>query len=88
MTNTNKLEEKSSTALKFAYSSLVVFFMGFVGCMIWQLAGGLAMLASGVLGLIAIVLGIVEKNSKAWGLGLIPPALFVFFVFVGLAMRS
>ena len=81
MTGTNK-----STAINFAYSSLGFFAVSFFICIVSQGIGGFGMLGSCLLGLIAFVLGLVEKNAKAWGLGLITPVLFFALVCVGLAI--
>lgn len=81
MTNTNK-----STAISFAYWSLGLFAFSFVLCIVSQGIGGFGLLGSCLLGLIAFVLGLVEKNAKAWGLGLITPVLFFALVAIGLAM--
>jgi len=48
--------------------------------------GGLGLLGSCLLGLVAFVLGLIEKNAKAWGLGLIAPVLFLALTLIGLAM--
>lgn len=86
MTNTDK-KEKNSTSMKIAYGSVIGFFGAFLLAQVTELGGGLVMMLSGVLGLIAVVLGLVDKNPKAWGVGLIAPALFVFFLVVGIAMK-
>ena len=91
MTDKNKkttLETKNSVAENFAYISLGGFFIAFFLSVASTILGGLLMLLSGVLGLVAVVLGLIDKNPKAWGIGLISPALFVFFLCVGLAMRG
>jgi hypothetical protein len=82
------LETKNSVAETFAYISLGGFFAAFLLSVASALAGGLLMMGSGVCGLVAVVLGLIDKNPKAWGIGLISPALFVFFLCVGLAMRG
>jgi len=48
--------------------------------------GGLGLLGSCLLGVVAFVLGLIEKNAKAWGLGLIAPVLFLALTLIGLAM--
>jgi hypothetical protein len=80
--NTNK-----STAINFAYSSVGFFAASFFICVVSEKnMGGLGMLGGVVLGLIAFVLGLIEKNAKAWGLGLIAPVLFLALTLIGLAM--
>ena len=81
MTNTNK-----STAISFAYWSLGLFAFSFVLCIVSQGIGGFGLLGSCLLGLIAFVPGLVEKNTKAWALGLITPVLFFALVVIGLAV--
>ena len=82
MTDTDK-KINNSTALKFSYSSLAVFVIGFALCFANELLGGCGLVISCLIGLISVVLGLVEKNPKAWGLGLIPVMLFAFFAIVG-----
>ena len=81
MTNTNK-----STAINFAYSSLGFFAFSFLICVVSTTMGGLGLLGSCLLGVVAFVLGLIEKNAKAWGLGLIAPVLFLALTLIGLAM--
>mgnify|MGYP003657956110 FL=1 len=83
MTNTNK-----STAINFAYSSVGFFAFSFFICVVSTTMGGLGMLGGVVLGLVAFVLGLIEKNAKAWGLGLIAPVLFLALTLIGLAMGA
>lgn len=77
---------KKSTAINFAYSSLGFFAVSFFICLVSQGVGGYGLLGSCLLGLVAFVLGLVENNAKAWGLGLIAPVLFFALVAIGLAM--
>jgi hypothetical protein len=81
MTNTNK-----SAAINFAYSSVGFFSVSFFICAVSTTMGGLGMLGGVLLGLVAFVLGLIEKNAKAWGLGLIAPVLFLALTLIGLAM--
>tara|TARA_R110001599_G_scaffold130071_1_gene304914 strand:+ start:208 stop:462 length:255 start_codon:yes stop_codon:yes gene_type:complete len=81
MTNTNK-----STAVNFAYSSIGFFAFSFFICLVSTTMGGLGLLGSCLLGVVAFVLGLIEKNAKAWGLGLIAPVLFLALTLIGLAM--
>ena len=81
MTNTDK-----STAINFAYSSVGLFALSFVLCIVSQGIGGLGLLGSCLLGVVAFVLGLIEKNTKAWALGLIAPVLFLVLTIIGLAM--
>lgn len=81
MTNTNK-----STAINFACSSVGLFALSFFLCLVSQSLGGLGLLGSCLLGVVAFVLGLIEKNTKAWALGLIAPVLFLVLTIIGLAM--
>tara|TARA_B110000444_G_C18851550_1_gene606070 strand:+ start:3190 stop:3444 length:255 start_codon:yes stop_codon:yes gene_type:complete len=81
MTNTNK-----STAINFAYSSVGFFAFSFFISIVSTTIGGLGLLGSCLLGVVAFVLGLIEKNAKAWGLGLIAPVLFFALTLIGLAM--
>lgn len=83
MTNTNK-----SLGLKFAYWSLGLFGFSFFLCLLSQALGGIGLLSSSLLGIIAFVLGLVEKNTKAWALGLITPVLFFILFVIGLSMGA
>lgn len=91
MTNTdidNKKNNKknNSTAVKIAYGSLGFFAVAFFTCFISTTAGGMGIVLAGVTGIVAVVLGLIEQNPKAWGIGLIAPGMFLFFLFLGLAM--
>ena len=74
---------KKSTSINFAYSSLGLFCLSFFTCAVDANIGGYGLLLSAFIGFVAFVIGLVEKNTKAWALGLIAPCVFVALTIIG-----